>query len=70
MDKSKKLGKINKTIESELERVKNDNALVTTEVTLSGTDCTCQTKNNPIALTFIHVKSPEMVSVAFKCSLM
>ena len=33
MDKSKKLRKSNKTIGSELERVKNDNALVTTEVT-------------------------------------
>lgn len=41
-----------KTIASGLGRVKNDNALVTTEV--SGTDSTCQTKNNPIALTFIH----------------
>lgn len=33
MDKSKKPGKNNKTIGSELDRVKNDNALVTTEVT-------------------------------------
>ena len=33
MDKSKKLRKSNETIGSELERVENDNALVTTEVT-------------------------------------
>lgn len=50
-------------------RVKNGNALITTEDLVAQIALVKQ-QSNSIDFLFIHVKSPEMVSVAFKCSLM
>lgn len=55
--KSNRQNKIRKKKKVKLEgqhrKGENENALVTIEV--SGTHSTCQTKNNSIALTFIHL---------------